>query len=91
MIKLDEKIVKNILGTIEVKEIISNLKCCRYYHKGTGKVEDSVLILTPMLQSDGEFLKSLVDAQKIAGHPVEYTERKVGKNYVYTFKEQSTS
>ena len=89
MLKIDKKIVEEFLGTTDVKEFISRLKCSRYYSKGN-KVEDGILILTPMLREDGEYLKQLVDAQRMAGHPVKVTEHKRGKNYVYTYEEVET-
>ena len=87
MIKIDKPIVEKFLGTTDVKEIISKLKFSRLYYKGTGKLEDMVLILTPTMQEDGKYLNSLIEAQKIGGHPCKTTEHKIGKNYAYTFKE----
>ena len=86
MIKIDKPIVEKFLGTTDVNEFISKLKFSRLYYKNTGNIEDTVLILTPIMKEDGEYLNNLIEAQKIGGHPCVATEHKVGRNYAYTFK-----
>lgn len=57
MLKIDKPIVREFLGVEAVKtEIISKLKCSRLYCNGN-KVEDTILILTPMLREGGRIYK----------------------------------
>ena len=84
MFKADVKIVKELLGTTDVKEIIP-CKSARYYYKGHN-IGDSVLILTPCLHEDGEYLNNIVSMQKMAGYPVRAIEYKVSRNRAYQFE-----
>lgn len=89
MLKIDRPILEEFLGTTVLeREIITKLKCCRLYGRKGDSVNDNIIILTPMLRENGEYIKAIENAQKMAGHPVEITEHKRGNNYVYTFKEK---
>ena len=83
MLKIDEKIVNEFLGTLNVTvDVVSPLKTIRTYGVG----DKVILILTPMMAEDGEFLKQFLASQQLLGYPKKATEYKRGKNYVYTFE-----
>lgn len=87
ILKKDEPIVNEFLGTTNVNSFITRFKCARAYSKrNCEEAKDFILILTPMLQEDGKALETFLIAQKISGKPLKATEHKRGNNYVYTFE-----
>ena len=81
ILKVDEKIVDEFLGTRDVG-------CLHAPHKRIyWSKNDTILILTPMAQKDDEALNAFLKAHRIACKPlnVSGTYRR-GKHLVYTFE-----
>lgn len=88
MLKIDRKIVKEFIGTTNVAEMISPLKCSRMYFKMVGdkiNVDKTILILTPMMKEDNEALNGFIKSFRNSGVKIVPTEHKRGNNFVYTF------
>lgn len=89
MLKVDEPVVREFLGTTEgVIGNISPFKCCRFYLKDGEDMmnpQNYMLILTPTMREDGNVLKNIVDNLAERGYKITATEHKRGKNYAYTF------
>jgi hypothetical protein len=88
MLKIDEKIVQEFIGTKDVAEMISPLKHSRMYFKMDGdkiNVDNTILILTPMMKENNEALNGFIKSFRNFGVKITPTEHKRGDNFVYTF------
>lgn len=86
ILKVDERIVDEFLGTRQVGSLHTPHKTVRMYWNGNGHM---VLILTPMMQeSKEEILADTMKSHKMAKRPLELLgEHKRGKNVVYVFRD----
>ena len=83
MLKIDEKIVDEFLGTRDVGNLYTPHKCMRIYWSK----DDTILILTPMLQDDDEALNTFLKAYRISNQPLKVSGKyKRGRFLVYTFE-----
>jgi hypothetical protein len=85
-IKKDISIVQEFLGTTDVIELITPIKCCRCYSKKPQNSPcDVVVILTPMLSEDNEVIDKIKHlVSKYGSFTCVEHERKGNK--VYTFE-----
>ena len=87
MVKADEKIIDEFLGTREVGYLYTPRKCMRLYWTKN----DMIIILTPSLQGDDEILNKVLKAHRIAQKPIAVSGKyKRGKYLVYTFENESS-
>jgi hypothetical protein len=85
MIKKDIPIMEEFLGTREVSEIVTPLKCCRIYAKRNNG-DEFIVILTPMLAEDNKMINIITESNAKFGKNLKPIEHKRGKNFVYTFE-----
>ena len=80
IIKKDIPIIKEFLGTLDVRSLITPLKTTRLYWCGN-LYENCIAIQTPMAHEEPNMMEKISDY-----FGLELTEHKRGKNFVYTFK-----
>lgn len=91
IVKKDIPLIKEFLKTeTPAKFIVSPFKTSRLYCNGES-VKDFILILTPSMADDHEFIKQMILLVKYSfgeDKTYKYTKHQRGKNVVITFEEE---
>jgi hypothetical protein len=95
ILKKDIKIVKEFLGTTDVKGIISPFKCIRVYIKGQGisdngdvNYKNIIMVVTPTMYDYNDTLEFYIGAASASGVELKIVEHQVGRNFVRSLQEK---